>query len=291
MEPKKSSRLGYDLHIIIILSIALAIIVFIGDNKWLYHVKAVLGLLYSFLFPGYALTAAFFPKKDDLGVLERITLSCILSIVIIMLIGLVLNYSPWGIKMVAAVIVNTAFTLGMSGLALYKREKLPPSERHIPVFTLSLSGLKDTILVKKVFLCLILLGFIASGGGVLYIMIAPKPVESFTEFYVLGENGRADDYPKSLAVGEHGKVIIGIVNNENMTATYHIQVNMGGHTKSLTGPITLMHGQTWEKNMEFFAYEPHEKVKVEFLLFREEMVDEGVTSPYRSLHLWVNIHK
>lgn len=315
----KSSRLGYDLYLIIMLSIALTIIIFIGDNKWLYYVKAMLGMLYSFLFPGYALTAVVFPKKDDLGVLERVTLGCILSIVMIMLIGFVLNYSPWGIKMVSAVIVNTAFTIGMSGLALYRREKLPPSERHIPVFTVSLSGLKDTKFFRKAFWGLILLGFIVSGGSVLYIMIAPKPVENFTEFYMLGENGKADDYPKSLAVGEHGKVIIGIVNNENITAAYHIQVNMGGYKKSVIGPITLMDGQTWENYVEFFAHEPHEKLKVDFLLFREEMVDGVATSnfdmvyklkdkllsflkvvpkeeekedrPYRSLYLWVNFHK
>ncbi len=319
MQPQKSSRLGYDLHIIIIISIALAIIIFIGDNKWLYHVKAMLGLLYSFLFPGYALTAVFFTKKGDLEILERLTLSCILSIVMIMLIGFVLNYSPWGIKMASVVIVNTVFTIGMSGLALYRREKLQPSERHTPVFTVSLSGLKGSILLKKVLFCLVLLGFIASGGSIFYIMIAPKPVEDFTEFYILGENGKADDYPKSLAIGEHGKVIIGIANHENRTATYNIQVNMGGYKKSVIGPITLMDGQTWENNVEFFAHEPHEKVKVEFLLFREEIVDEGFANKYaqfyklkekllsaiidvpipeekedrlyRSLYLWVNIHK
>ena len=54
----------------------------------------------SILFiPGYVLIAALFPKKQDLDAIERIALSFGLSIAIVPLVGLALNYTPWGIRL------------------------------------------------------------------------------------------------------------------------------------------------------------------------------------------------
>ncbi len=39
--------------------------------------------------------------------------------------------------------------------------------------------------------------------------------ERFTEFYILGLEGKADNYPDELTVGEEGRVILGIVNHEH----------------------------------------------------------------------------
>ena len=38
-----------------------------------------------------------------------------------------------------------------------------------------------------------------------YVIITPKEGEKFTEFYILGPNGTASDYPTELKVGEEGE--------------------------------------------------------------------------------------
>jgi len=38
--------------------------------------------------------------------------------------------------------------------------------------------------------------------------------EPFTEFYILGPEGKADNYPTDYVLGENGTVIVGIVNHE-----------------------------------------------------------------------------
>ena len=60
-------------------------------------VRNILGLPLILFFPGYALLAALFPAKSDLDGVERAALSFGLSIAVVPLIGLGLNYSPWGL--------------------------------------------------------------------------------------------------------------------------------------------------------------------------------------------------
>jgi uncharacterized membrane protein len=55
--------------------------------------------------PGYALIATLFPRKGDLDGIERIALSFGLSIAITPLLGLGLNYTPFGIRLTPILIV------------------------------------------------------------------------------------------------------------------------------------------------------------------------------------------
>ena len=58
--------------------------------------RVVLGLLFLLLFPGYALMAAIFPKKDSLDAMERVAISLGLSLAVITFTGIILNYIPGG---------------------------------------------------------------------------------------------------------------------------------------------------------------------------------------------------
>ena len=60
--------------------------------------RIVLGLPFVLFFPGYVLNLALFPRKEGMGGIERAALSFGLSIAAIPLIGLTLNYTPWGIR-------------------------------------------------------------------------------------------------------------------------------------------------------------------------------------------------
>ena len=62
-------------------------------------VRIPLGLVMVLFVPGYTLIAALFPKKADLEGIERTALAFGLSIAVVPLIGLGLNYTPWGIRL------------------------------------------------------------------------------------------------------------------------------------------------------------------------------------------------
>jgi uncharacterized membrane protein len=58
----------------------------------LFFLRAVLGLILIFFIPGFAFTWAIYIKQTDLTFIVRIALSCVLSIAIVMLSSLFLDF-------------------------------------------------------------------------------------------------------------------------------------------------------------------------------------------------------
>ncbi len=87
--------------------------------------RIALGLAFVLFFPGYTLVAALFPRKGQLGGIERVALSFGLSIAVVPLIGLVLNYTPRGIRLYPILISVLLFIVIMTGVAWYRRQRLP----------------------------------------------------------------------------------------------------------------------------------------------------------------------
>src|SRR3990172_13196127 len=87
--------------------------------------RVALGVPFVLVLPGYALVAAIFPRRDDLDLLERAALSVGLSAAVIPLLGLALNYSPWGIRPHPTVIAVMAFTVLLAIVATARKQLLP----------------------------------------------------------------------------------------------------------------------------------------------------------------------
>lgn len=117
-----------------------------------------------------------------------------------------------------------------------------------------------------------------------YIIVTPKEGEKFTEFYIIGPNGTASNYPTNLTVGQTGNVIIGVVNHEYATQDYRVVVKINGNNTLKNDTITLNNNQKVEIPFNFTAGATGQK-KMEFILYK--LPDE--VNPYRSLHLWLNI--
>jgi len=63
------------------------------------YIRYTLGTLYILYLPGHTLIETLYPKEEDLQPLERLALSIGLSLALVPLVGLVLNYTPWGIRL------------------------------------------------------------------------------------------------------------------------------------------------------------------------------------------------
>lgn len=284
-------QIDEDLVMIDALSAILVIIILYFDIKSL---RIILGLPFVLFFPGYCLIAALFVKKNDLGTIERIALSFGLSIAIVPLIGLLLNYTPWGIRLYPILISLSLFTFIMSIIAYARRYQVPEEERFRivikrPIFPQGNASKLDRILT------VILIGAIVlSVGTLIYVISVPKVGEKFTEFYILGPNGIADDYPTELSVNENGMVIIGVVNREYQEVIYTLKVIADdesipiiyglNNTDNSLGPIRLQNEEKWEEPISFRILQPGENIKVQFHLYRSDQ-----TEVYRDLHLWVDV--
>ena len=83
--------------------------------------RYVLGFIYILFLPGYSLVEALYPEEKSLSPLERMALSIGLSIVLIPLVGLVLNYTPWGITLDSITISTSILTLSLLVIAEYRK--------------------------------------------------------------------------------------------------------------------------------------------------------------------------
>ncbi len=258
-------------------------------------VRTVLGLPMVLFLPGYALIAALFPGKDDLDGIERIALSFGLSIAVVPLIGLGLNYTPWGIRLVPILVFLTNFTVIMAIIAVYRREALGEEAFSVP-FREIYGSLKAEMSSRpesrldRVLTILLVVSILASVVTLVYVVVTPKQGEKFTEFYILGPERMADSYHTQLVRGESVDVIIGIVNHEYSVVNYSVLIRLDNET--MDSPpglkhISLDHNVTWEKPVSFVPEVTGSDMKLQYLLYRED----NMTEPYRDLHLWINVRE
>ncbi len=243
----------------------------------------VLGLILVVFLPGYSLVAALFPIRDDLVVIERVALSFGLSIIVVPILGLILNFTTFGIRLIPLLIILSTFTISLSLIAWFRRLKLPAEKRFkVPFERLLKVNLGQSVMDKSLSIVLIA-SIIGSSATLVYVVVTPKTGERFTEFYLLGPNSTASDYPIDLKVGEYGKVIIGIVNHEYENITYRLEFNLNEsliHEKR----VFLIDNEKWEIPFTFQATEKGENQKLEFLLYKNQQIEA-----YSTLHLWVNV--
>ncbi len=288
-------RIPSDLLIVIGLVLLTDIFVLApGINETI--LRNVLGLPLVLFLPGYALIAALFPAKSDLDGIERNALSFGLSIAIVPLIGLVLNYTPFGIRLLPVLVCLSIFIFIMCWLAYIRRASLPETEAFEISFSAAALSLKNEILEKseskldRALTIILILSILMSVATLEYVILTPKEGEHFTEFYVLGPQGIADNYTTDYTLGQSGTMIVGIVNHEYRPVNYTMQVRLENQLLPLPENlqhITLDHNETWEETVTFTPPLVGQNMKLEFLLFNET----DKTTPYRDLHLWINVNE
>ena len=263
-----------------LLVIALVAIIILFPSNVL---RIILGLPFLLFFPGYTLVAALFTRKEGMGSVERVALSFGLSIAVVPLIGLILNYTPWGVRTEPVLYSIVSFIFITSIIAWLRRGRLPEPERFGVEFQMRLPGWGGGVWDRtlSIILTLTILGALGTLG---YTITSPKVGERFTEFYIEGLEGKAIGYPKELVVGEEGKVIVGIINREHETVTYRVEVAINGVKNNEVGPVALGHDGEWEKIVGFTPNKVGDTQKVEFLLSRQ-----GQSEVYQRLHLWVDV--
>lgn len=295
-------------------------------------VRVILGLPIVLFIPGYVLIFALFPsKKTDQGidVIERIALSLGLSLAVVPLIGLGLNYTPWGIRLTPIILSLEIFIFILGGIATYRWFQLPSDERF--TIDIDISFPKQESKLDKVLTIILAASIVIAASLLVYVIITPKTGEKFTEFYLLGSDGIADDYPRNLTTNENATVIIGVVNHEYRTINYTVEIwlvnqSYGYNESSKQNETTYYHAwfmdsfnttlehvpidieETWEPQWEMnytFSINHTGEYKLAFLLYIDQnetydmntdykdiadrKFDSEQTDSYRNLHLWLNI--
>ena len=119
-----------------------------------------------------------------------------------------------------------------------------------------------------------------------YVIATPNQGEKFTEFYILGPDGKTEEYPQQVILGKSVDVIIGVVNHEHRPVSYRVDITVDGVEDSQVNIGTLAHEERWGERVSFIPQVTGENRKVEFHLYKN-----GEDEPYFKdpLRLYVDV--
>ena len=342
--PRQVRALPADLAAMAGVVLAVNIVVFvpfIRDTP----LRVPFGLAFVLFVPGYALIAALFPEAGepptpqedeedegwmmnrDRGIdgIERVALSFGLSIAVVPLIGLALNFTPWGIRLIPIMIATSGFTLVMIAIAAVRRWELPPEERFAVPYHDWLERARSEIFepddrVDAALNVALALSIILAVGVLSYAIMFPPEGERFSEFYVLTEDDEGElvaaNYPTELIVGNSEELVVGVGNQEHETVEYTVIVQLEevefdrdteGNITNVSVidteelerfELTLTHNETRHEYLAVGTDNTDmigENRRLQFLLYTDHdtPVPENPTreNAYRDLHLWVDVEE
>jgi uncharacterized membrane protein len=292
-------RTPLDILSIVLLSVLLALLATISLAIWL---RVLLGFLSVLLFPGYVLVAAFFPDMKEIDWTERIALSFGLSIAVVPLLMVIVNFTPWGITLESTLITNLLFVLATSLVAYHRRMRLPEEERLSLSITFPPPSWSEYSGLEKVLTLVLAVSIAITGVALAYVLTSPSGGDRYTEFYILDKDGRTDNYPTQLNVSEQGNLTVGVVNHEAATINYTIHavlsevrfvynVSAGRNDTVAINNSTLGSfsasigdGVTWEQPFDFSVADAGDYL-LRFFLYQNTSLSE----PYRSLYLLIKV--
>jgi uncharacterized membrane protein len=268
--------------------------------------RIIFGIPLLLFCPGYVLVSALWPSNEsenlfvnkiNIDNLERIALSFGLSLIIVALLGLALNYLS-SINLTNTLISNFTFVLIFSGITCYLRQRLPEDKRFI--FSISISSLNIPIKKNdKIFVIVIAALLVTAAITAGYMITEPHMDNIYSEFYILDANGTTENYPINMTVNESAQVIVGLVCHEYEQTNYEIIVGLDGANSTVahswiqpfnltqmqkaTRSLQLSHLDVFEESFIFYFDKPG-TYKITWMLFIN-----GEATEYNT-HLWVDVH-
>lgn len=267
-----------DLAFVALWTVLVLVLVTLDVGGWI-RIAAVVPFVT--LFPGYVLLGTLFPTvgthvtysfdrnesglenplptKSGVDGAERLAFSMLLSIVVVALVALAANFTPWGVTVGPILVGVAGFTLSLAAGAFVRRTDVEPEERYVPrprkfVAALRFSGgpgvswgrdsrsrLFDVAFAVSILLFATSLGYAAVNP--------PQETQAsgFTEFYVETEDVSGDvesTYPSVFEPGETRTLPVSVANREAQQVEYHLvvleqRVAADGETLAVVDESTL----------------------------------------------------
>jgi hypothetical protein len=121
----------YWITLLLAMATALATFTIPEDMFPLVYIRYVLGTVFVLWLPGYSFIKALFPteppfktQSKNLDAIERTALSLGLSLALVPIIGLMLNYTPWGIRLTPIVLSLLAMAIIFSTIAIIREHQI-----------------------------------------------------------------------------------------------------------------------------------------------------------------------
>jgi uncharacterized protein DUF1616 len=196
----------------------------------------LVGVVVVLLGPGYAISCAALPTRA-LGFWERLTLSLGLSIAAAAFTGLVLTWTPFGLRAATWLVALGTLTVVAAAIALWRRARsweapspAPPHQGE------GKTGVRVPLLLG-------LATLIAAGAiAVAYVGVIDQVQPGYTELWLLPAPATA---PHSIRIG--------VKNMEPGPVQYRLVVELANQKVEDWSPIELQPGQSWQATADLPA--------------------------------------
>jgi uncharacterized membrane protein len=336
----RTRRWTTDLLVVLTLTVLATGGVLLGREGSL--LRTVLVAPFVVFLPGYALVSALFPERrgetgssddslvfppgtvgDGLSGAARIGLATAASIALVPTVVLVLYFAVGGLPVVEGFFLLAAFTVVLTLVALFRRYRLPESERYaVPgiaalvvgatrpfrIHEKSLSPSRTFVPSSKRGLLLnvvLAVSVVALVSSVAVAYTLPTGEQQFTELYLVtqSEDGSfvATDYPRDFTVGETRPVYVTIANHERQSQSYTLVVELQRVESTPNGTTVTQETELSRVSRTVAAGDATRiehgiqpsfggaRLRVQYLLYRgSPPSDPSAETAYRSAHLWIS---
>ncbi len=97
----------------------------------LVYLRSSLGIIFVLFLPGFTFIGALFPAKvpvktssENMDTIERVALSFGMSLALVAIVGLILNYTPWGIRLTPITLSLLALTVVFATAAILRENQI-----------------------------------------------------------------------------------------------------------------------------------------------------------------------
>lgn len=273
-------------------------------------VRVPLGLLFVFVLPGYALTAALFPGTEvghptasfSVTPVERAVLSVGLSLTTVPLISIGLTLFSYAIDLYSVLFAIAAFTVSSALVAAVRTNRTPQSERAgLPTGWLRIPDGK-TPAWNRVDVAFALVLLLAS-AGLTAAIVGAESGDTYSELAIqnLNEDGEptVDTYPGSLSLGESETLLVEIENREQRTVQYTVVVlleeidsdgGVVGRTELDRFDADLAHTERADIEHDVEPDRTGDSLRVSYLLYAGQVPDRPTMSNAdQSVHFFADV--
>ena len=117
----------YWLTIALVTTTSISVFIIPENSFLLSYLRLTLGAIFLLFLPGYVIIKAIFPiniqintKSQSIDQIERIALSIGLSISLTPMVGLILNFTPWGIRLIPITLSLLLLTIIFATIAILR---------------------------------------------------------------------------------------------------------------------------------------------------------------------------
>lgn len=222
--------------------------------------RALLALPLVLVVPGYLCTMAAFPHRVHFA--ERWLLSIGLSLVVVVLGGLVLHLTPWGLTSTAWAVYLSVVVVISGGIAWWRRRRTGRSASGVRQFTRLTT--QSSVMLGVSGLIIVAAFMVARVGA------ENQPVSRFTQFWLLPSKQQ-----------DENRVRLGVANQETQTMMYRVELLVAGSAVTEWPVVQVEQGAQWQID----ATLPVAQQQNEVVTARLYRLDEP-NSVYRQVKIW-----